>query len=160
MRLLECHRLLKPTGSIYLHCDHTANGYIRMAMDAIFGSKNFLNEIVWSYTSGGVSKQWFGRKHDTIFLYAKQLGQHCIDLPQEKSYTRTLPEPHTTSGKRLHVMRDEVCDLCESGRPGQKYRMVSMRDVWTDLRSLFRNCLLYTSPSPRDRQKSRMPSSA
>ena len=47
VRLLEMHRVLKPTGNIFLHCDHTANGYIRMAMDAIFGAKNFRNEIAW-----------------------------------------------------------------------------------------------------------------
>ena len=71
VRLMECHRVLKPTGSIYLHCDHAANGYIRMAMDAIFGHKNFQNEIVWYYGGGGASKTRFGRKHDTIFWYSK-----------------------------------------------------------------------------------------
>ena len=52
VRLLEMHRVLKPTGSIYLHCDHTANAYIRMAMDAIFGARNFRNEITWERTRG------------------------------------------------------------------------------------------------------------
>ena len=138
-RLYEMKRMLKATGSIYVHCDWHASHYIKLEMDKIFGHENFLNEIVWSYTTGGVSSQWFGRKHDVIFLYAKRIGNHCIHLPREKSYTKTLPEPHTNSGQRLNVTRDEVCDLCENGRPGQKYRMVSMRDVWTDLRSLFRN---------------------
>ena len=138
-RLYEMKRILKPTGSIYVHCDWHASHYIKVELDKIFGHESFLNEIVWSYTSGGVSKQWFGRKHDIVFLYAKNLGGHGINLPREKSYTRTLPEPHTASGQRLNVVRDAVCDLCENGHPGQKYRMVSMRDVWTDLRSLFRN---------------------
>ena len=71
VRLLEMHRILKPTGSIYLHCDHAANAYIRMAMDAIFGHNNFRNEIVWCYTGPGNFKRWFPRKHDTIFFYAK-----------------------------------------------------------------------------------------
>ena len=71
-RLLECHRILKPTGSIYLHCDHSANGYIRMAMDAIFGKDNFRNEIVWRYTGpGSPQMRQFSRKHDTIYWYAK-----------------------------------------------------------------------------------------
>jgi len=138
-RLYEMKRLLKKTGSIYVHCDHHASHYIKVEMDKIFGPDNFLNEIVWGYTSGGVSKQWFGRKHDIILLYAKQGGKHFIALPAEKSYTRTLPEPHTPSGANLGVQRDSVCDLCECGSPGQKYRMVTMRDVWSDLRSLFRN---------------------
>ncbi len=71
VRLMECHRVLKPTGSIYLHCDHAANAYIRMAMDAIFGAKNFRNEIVWCYTGPSNTKRWFPRKHDTILFYAK-----------------------------------------------------------------------------------------
>ena len=71
VRLLEMHRILKPTGSLYLHCDHTANAYIRMAMDAIFGAKNFRNEIVWCYTGPSNTPRWFPRKHDTIWFYAK-----------------------------------------------------------------------------------------
>ena len=71
VRLLEMHRVLKPTGSIYLHCDHSANGYIRMVMDAIFGSGNFRNEIVWHYNKWTNTAGYFQRNHDTIFLYAK-----------------------------------------------------------------------------------------
>jgi DNA modification methylase len=138
-RLYEMKRLLKKTGSIYVHCDWHASHYIKVELDKIFGHDNFLNEVVWAYTSGGVSKQWFGRKHDCLLLYAKNAGRHFIDLPSEKSYTRTLPEPHTNSGTGLGVMRDDVCELCDVGRPGQKYRLVTMRDVWSDLRSLFRN---------------------
>jgi adenine specific DNA methylase Mod len=122
-----------------VHCDSHASHYIKIEMDKIFGVYNFLNEIVWAYTSGGVSKQWFGRKHDVLLLYCKTIGKQFLSLPKEKSYTRTLPEPHTPSARRLGVLRDKVCDLCEIGSPGQKYRMVSMRDVWSDLRSLFRN---------------------
>ena len=71
VRLLEMRRVLKPTGSIYLHCDHAANGYIRMAMDAIFGAKNFQNEMVWYYSGGGASKKRWARKHDTLFFYSR-----------------------------------------------------------------------------------------
>ncbi len=55
VRLLEMRRVLKKTGSIYLHCDPTASHYLKAVMDAIFGWRNFCNEIVWCYTSGGVS---------------------------------------------------------------------------------------------------------
>ena len=72
VRLLECHRILKPTGSIYLHCDHSANAYIRMAMDSIFGRDNFRNGIVWRYTGpGSPEMRQFNRKHDAIYWYAK-----------------------------------------------------------------------------------------
>ena len=70
VRLLEMHRIIKSTGSIYLHCDHTANSF-RMAMDAVFGKNNFRNEIVWCYTRPSNTRRSFPRKHDTIFFYAK-----------------------------------------------------------------------------------------
>lgn len=53
VRLLEMHRILKPTGSIYLHCDPTASHYLKLIMDAIFGKKYFRNECVWMYRTGG-----------------------------------------------------------------------------------------------------------
>ena len=71
-RLLEMHRVLKPTGSIYLHCDPTMSHYLKLLMDAIFGRKNFRNEIVWCYKWGGSNtKGDFKRKHDIIFRYCK-----------------------------------------------------------------------------------------
>ena len=53
VRLLAMRRVLKPTGSIYLHCDPTASHYLKAVMDAIFGWRNFVNEVVWSYNGGG-----------------------------------------------------------------------------------------------------------
>jgi len=70
-RLVEIHRVLKPTGSVYLHCDPTASHFLKLLMDAIFGGANFQNEIVWHYTGGGRSKRYFSRKHDVIFWYSK-----------------------------------------------------------------------------------------
>lgn len=76
IRLIEIHRILKPTGSIFLHCDHTANGYLRQLLDAVFGngengSPGFRNEIAWCYTGPSNTKRWFPRKHDTIYWYSK-----------------------------------------------------------------------------------------
>ena len=71
VRLLEMRRVLKPMGSIYLHWDPTASHYLKIAMDAIFGWKNFQNEIIWHYTGEGRSKTYFSRKHDLIFWYRK-----------------------------------------------------------------------------------------
>ena len=70
MRLLEMHRVLKPTGSIYLHCDPTMSHSLKMVMDAIFGRKNFLNEIVWCYRGAGYPKKSFGRRHDLLYRYS------------------------------------------------------------------------------------------
>ncbi|HZL12708.1 MAG TPA: DNA methyltransferase [Verrucomicrobiae bacterium] len=70
-RLVELHRVLKPTGSLYLHCDPTASHYLRMLLDGIFRQDNFRNEIVWQRTSShNDSKKW-GSVNDTIFFYSK-----------------------------------------------------------------------------------------
>lgn len=73
VRLMEMHRILKPTGSIYLHCDPTASHYLKACLDAIFGRKNFQNEIVWCYkdVGGGPNTFYYKKKHDIIFWYAK-----------------------------------------------------------------------------------------
>jgi len=68
-RLCELRKTLKPTGSLYLHCDRRAAHYFRIICDAIFGHANFRNEIIWHYTGGGRSKQYFSRKYDVIFFY-------------------------------------------------------------------------------------------
>jgi len=70
-RLRECHRVLKDTGSIYLHCDWHANAYLRILMDVIFGHGNFQNEIIWCYKGGGIATKQFKRKHDTLLFYSK-----------------------------------------------------------------------------------------
>ena len=59
VRLMKCHRILKPTVSLYLHIDHTAHAYAKALLDAIFGRGNFRNEIVWHYNTGGASKKAF-----------------------------------------------------------------------------------------------------
>ena len=70
-RLYEMKRLLKPTGSIYVHCDWHASHYIKVEMDKIFGYENFLNELVWCYRGGGVPRDRFARKHDIILWYKR-----------------------------------------------------------------------------------------
>lgn len=70
-RLIEMWRVLKPTGSIFLHCDPTASHYLKMLMDAVFGPSNFRNEIVWCYTGpGSPNIKQFLRKHDIVFWYS------------------------------------------------------------------------------------------
>ena len=71
IRLIELRRVLKPTGSIYLHCDPTASHYLKIVMDAVFGKQNFVNEIIWYYQTGGASRERYSRKHDTILFYTK-----------------------------------------------------------------------------------------
>ena len=70
-RLKECKRILKPTGTIYVHLDHHAVHYVKVMMDDLFGEKNFRNEIIWHYKSVSNVKYDFARKHDTILRYIK-----------------------------------------------------------------------------------------
>ena len=85
VRMLEMHRVLKPTGSIYLHCDPTASHYLKAMMDAIFGRKNFRNEVVWHYggRGGKATARQFPRNHDVILFYSKNVGSHV----HERQYT-------------------------------------------------------------------------
>ncbi|MDR0540295.1 MAG: hypothetical protein LBG74_07325, partial [Spirochaetaceae bacterium] len=105
-RLLEMHRILKPSGSLYLHCDPTASHYLKIVMDNIFGREYFRNEIIWHYTGNSVPKSCYPRKHDVIFFYSKQ-KEFCF-YPQnalvpyseltEKRYNHT-----DTDGRRYKV---------------------------------------------------------
>ncbi|TAE04010.1 MAG: site-specific DNA-methyltransferase [Bacteroidetes bacterium] len=72
-RIAEIYRVLKPTGSFYLHCDPTASHYLKLVLDAVFCAKGgeFRNEISWCYRGAGYPKKDFGRRHDTIFRYSK-----------------------------------------------------------------------------------------
>ncbi len=70
-RMVELHRVLKPTGSIYLHCDPTASHYLKLLLDAVFGAANFRNEIIWRRTGTHNKIQRFAPIHDTILFYAK-----------------------------------------------------------------------------------------
>ncbi|MEI6747360.1 MAG: site-specific DNA-methyltransferase [Methylococcaceae bacterium] len=73
LRIAEIHRVLKPTGSFYFHCDPTASHYLKLVLDAIFCTTggDFLNEIVWCYNVGGKGSKHWARKHDVIFFYSK-----------------------------------------------------------------------------------------
>jgi DNA modification methylase len=71
VRLIELHRVLKPTGSLYLHCDPTSSHYLKMVLDAIFHPGNFRNEIVWCYRKWAVAAGQFARNHDIILFYSK-----------------------------------------------------------------------------------------
>jgi len=93
VRLLEMHRVLKESGSIFLHCDYSAGHYIKMVLDAIFGRSNFQNEIIWGYkdVGGGRNTDYYKRKHDTIFWYVKNHRKKKIcDLARGELSETTL----------------------------------------------------------------------
>ena len=84
-RLIEIRRVMKPTATVYLHCDQTAGHYIKVMMDSIFGVKNFVNEIIWCYRTGGAGGRSFSRKHDNILVYVKT-KDYYFNLIKERIY--------------------------------------------------------------------------
>ena len=78
-RLIEIRRVLKPTGSIYLHCDYRTSHYLKILMDAVYGAENFLNNVVWLYELGGSSSKYWPRKHDDLLWYSRDTGNHFFE---------------------------------------------------------------------------------
>lgn len=110
-RLLEMKRLLKPTGSIYVHCDWHASHYIKVEMDKIFGYDNLLNEIVWGYSHGGRSGKTFGKKHDIIFWYRK--GKKWLFNSKDPRIRIKMKSGSMSFGGKLRTDED-----------GRQYRLV------------------------------------
>jgi len=121
-RVEQMHRILKPTGSIFLHCDWHANAYIRVhILERVFGEKNFRNEIIWSYQRWTAGKSAFQKTHDTILFYSKSKTNKFNVLSEAYS------EKSAHKAKRFTKI--------EEGKLVQNYtedtvREKSMRDVW------------------------------
>ena len=139
-RLIECHRVLKPTGSIYIHCDRHANSYLRITLDAIFGLENLIDEITWNYgtPSGGRAR---GKKpvktHDTILAYAKNYGKHTYNrlfTPYSEKYINDWFR-HTDDAGRKYRTRSR------KGRITRQYLDESpgipLSNTWTDIMQLY-----------------------
>jgi site-specific DNA-methyltransferase (adenine-specific) len=106
-RIIEMHRVLKSTGSFYLHCDPTASHYLKLLLDGIFGKKNcFRNEIVWGYQWGGVGKRNFARKHDTIFWYSKSDKNKWVFNDKEVRVPYTTKDPRWHNNEQGKILRD------------------------------------------------------
>jgi DNA modification methylase len=120
-RLIEFRRLLSQRGTLYVHLDWRAVHHVRVRLDEIFGPENFLNEVVWSYRTGGVSRKWFARKHDTLLVYARRLGSHVFNQLRDGAYR--------TDGLRF----DDAGRPFKSTRAGRLYfdaRGPALTDVW------------------------------
>lgn len=121
VRLIEMHRILRTTGSIYLHCDPTASHYLKAVMDSIFGWKNFKNQIIWHYQTGGAGPKQFAKKHDVILFYMKS--------GESKFYPRRIPAPRTEKAM-LRAQNPKGARI--SADDDTKLPM----DVWTDIQAL------------------------
>ncbi|MDP2729528.1 MAG: DNA methyltransferase [Dehalococcoidales bacterium] len=134
IRLVELHRVLKPTGSLYLHCDPTASHYLKLVLDQIFGPANFRNEIVWCYDTGGRSTRAFPRKHDTILCYGRtdKAGFYYDNV--------ALPRDPTTMHETV-VVDSHGRKYQRNIKAGKEYRYyldkgVLPNDWWHDLQAL------------------------
>lgn len=116
-RLFAMRELLSDTGCIWMHLDWHGVYYVKVIMDQIFGEGNFINEVIWTYKSGGSSKRSFAKKHDTLLVYGKT-KKYKFNPLTEKSYNRGL-KPYRFKGV------EEFCD--DVGW----YTNVNMKDVWS-----------------------------
>ena len=128
VRLMEMRRILKPTGSLYLHCDPTASHYLKAMLDAVFGRRQFRNEIVWVYTGPGNTTRWFPRKHDIILFYAKDDKRSAFN--RDVPYTRVTGTGHN-SLSRGNRTDEEVRELEERYAKRGK----TVEDWWADIPS-------------------------
>jgi DNA modification methylase len=93
-RVIEMRRVLRSTGSLYLHCDWHAAHRLKLMLDEVFGENRFQNEIIWYYRGGGVSPTRWGRRHDTIFFYTKGSDWTFNVDPVRTAYSESVMESH------------------------------------------------------------------
>lgn len=126
-RLLHMKSLLRPRGSIYLHCDPTASHYIKVMMDGIFGHENFQNEIIWKRTSAHSSAKRYGPVHDTILFYT--LGARFTWNPLYGEYDQTYVDAfytHKDEGGRAWRRSDLTGAGIRHGETGQPWRGIDI----------------------------------
>ena len=130
IRLFEIHRVLKPTGSLYMHCDHSANSYLRQLLDGVFGKDNFRREIIWTLPRPSgyktTAKNWI-RQHETIFYYTK--SDSALFNKQYEPY----PEEYL---KHFNKEDEEGKYWWRDGRKRRIGEGFSRGDVWTDIHSM------------------------
>ena len=128
-RLLELQRVLKPTGSIYLHCDPTAGHYLKLLMDAVFGPENFRNEIVWHYRKWSTGKYAFQRNHDLLLFYSRS-------QTRERAFNQLYMKRAASTEKRFGTSKivsgyDEEGRRLPSQMADEESQGVRQDDVWS-----------------------------
>ena len=106
VRLIELHRVLKPTGSLYLHCDPTASHYLKILLDAVFGAENFQNEIIWKRQSAhNDASRKFANLTDTILFYAKsaEMKFKVVRVPLDEEYIEKFYRHKDPKGRRYRL---------------------------------------------------------
>ena len=88
----DMHRVLKETGTLYLHLDYRWSHYAKVLCDEVFGMDNFLNDVVWSYNFGGRGRDRWPTKHDNILVYVKRRGKHVFNWKDIDRVPYAAPE--------------------------------------------------------------------
>jgi DNA modification methylase len=132
-RLVELHRVLKPTGSLYLHCDPTASHYLKVMLDVIFGARNFRNEIVWKRTSAHSGARRWGDVHDILLFYSKTEDYHwnTVFQPHEAKHVESK---YTFVDARGKYMPSDLTGAGrtsgDSGKPWRGYDPSALGRHW------------------------------
>ncbi len=161
IRLKELHRVLKPTGSLYLHCDPTASHYLKVVLDALFAPRSFRNEVIWKRSYGhGDSRRSMGRSHDSILYYTKSASYTLNRFYHlhDPSYLETMFRHHDERGRYKHENLNSPSPRPNlvyeyKGYPAPAYGWRVSREVMERLDAEGR---LYFPPSPRGRIKRRV----
>jgi DNA modification methylase len=128
-RLIELHRVMKDSASIYLHCDPAASHYLKLLMDAVFGPANFKNEIIWKRTSGHSDATGYGSVHDTILFYVRSASAQWNDIyqPYDDEYVDQYYRYTDEDGRRF-MSGDLGAAGLQGG--GYDYEWKGIRRIW------------------------------
>lgn len=134
IRLVELHRVLKDTGSIYLHCDPTANHYLKVLMDQIFGVLNFRNDIIWKRTFAHNDPRRFGSNYDEILFYSKSNSYkfNIVYVPYSQDYSSRFFR-HEENGRKyqLITLTGAGTTKGESGKEWRGYNPTDRNRHWS-----------------------------
>ncbi|MCH7594407.1 MAG: restriction endonuclease [Chloroflexi bacterium] len=164
-RLVELRRVLKPAGSIYLHCDPTASHYLKVLMDAVFGAANFVNEIVWkrqtSHNDARQGAKHFGRLHDVLLFYSKSRDRNWEQQyrPYDEEYVEKFYR-HVEPGTGRHYTLSDIT-APGGGNPAKgnpHYEFLGVERWWrfseSRMKELFdEGRIIQTRPGAVPRQK-------
>jgi len=134
-RLLELRRVLKPTGTLWLHCDPTASHYLKVLLDAIFGVRNFVNELVWkrstAHSDARQGAQHLGRLHDVVFVYSKSEAYvfNVLTLSYDEKYVKAkYPFTEPDTGRRYGLWDMSGPGGAAKGNPS--YEVLGVTRYW------------------------------
>jgi len=129
-RLVELHRILRPTGSLYLHCDPTANHYLKVILDTIFGPEQFQGEIIWRRTAAHVTARRWARLHDVLLCFAKDIRQANFKPPKVAPDEGWIEREYRFVDKHGRYMLDNLTGAgMTEGPSGQPWRGVDPKEI-------------------------------